>query len=112
MKTETKKRLNAGEKRMVARMDEIKTLLAEFGAVLHGYTGSPYGRQGLGWESLTAYLSDPKKQFFMGTAGAGYWGEPIALNGYEWAWLEPLLIELQQKRKQLAEIESGLQRVE
>lgn len=96
MKTKAKKRsarVNASDRRTVARMTQIKRLLAYFGLELHGYTGNGMP------ERLTAYIiKEPRAGFFVGQEGGGYWGEPIAFNMYEWRWLEPLLIELKKKR--------------
>lgn len=62
------------EREIVARMTEIRELLAEFGLVLSGYD-----------PGITAYIrSEPNAQ------GGGWAREPISLDHSEWKWIEPL----------------------
>jgi len=65
---------------LLNRMDELRSLLKEFGAVLSGFD-----------PGISACLPGQK--------GNGYWGETLNFNGVEWTWLEPLLIELRNYRK-------------
>lgn len=68
-------------KELIAERDELRPLLAEFGATL------------CGWDpGVTAYL--PNK-----VRGDGWMGESLTFDGNEWAWLKPLLIELREARK-------------
>lgn len=71
---------------LLARMKDIRELLAEFNAVLHGYD-----------PGVTANIAG-KPLSFPGI-GAGYWGEHLAFDATEWLWLEPLLKELRDHRK-------------
>lgn len=66
---------------IVARMDELRDLLKEFGASLGGYD-----------PGVTAYLPNKHR-------GVGYMGESLDFNHTEWAWLEPLLVELRGLRR-------------
>lgn len=74
------------DKKLVARMKEIRDLIAEFGLTLHGYD-----------PGITASLKDNPK-----LRGDGWGGEAITFNGTEWKWLEPLLQELHVRRKNQA----------
>ena len=76
-------KLSAEDKKMVARMKEIRELIAEFGLTLSGYD-----------PGITALLKgNPRLR------GDGWGGEPITFDGTEWKWLEPLLVELRMHRK-------------
>lgn len=77
--TRTKKEAD----RIVARMDFLRALLSEFGASLSGYQ-----------PGVTAYLKDQR------FSGGGYMGEALDFNYSEWEWLEPLLVELRDFRRQ------------
>jgi hypothetical protein len=68
--------------KIITRMKEIKELLSEFGLRLSGFD-----------PGVSATFEDKTVR------GDGYFGEPIQFNGTEWAWLEPLLIELRDHRK-------------
>ncbi len=63
--------MTATDRETVARMDYLRELLKEFGATLRGY--------------------DP------GIA-AIHNGTRLDFEGAEWAWLEPLLVELRERR--------------
>lgn len=69
-------KLTKEDKALIARMGFLRELLKEFGATLAGYD-----------PGVTAFLPD-------GRRGNGYMGESLAFDGNEWAWLEPLLLEL------------------
>ena len=70
---------------IIKRMEFLRDLLKEFGAVLSGYD-----------PGVTAYLPNHPR-------GEGYMGESLDFNKCEWRWLEPLLIELRQVRLAAAE---------
>lgn len=76
-------RLSAEDKKIVARMKEIRELIAEFGLVLGGYD-----------PGITASLKAKPEQ-----RGRGYFGEAVSFCDTEWGWLEPLLKELLALRK-------------
>jgi len=86
-----KKRLSASAKRAkekreenkrIAKMaDELRDLLAEFGAHLSGFD-----------PGVSAYLPGEAR-------GVGYCGENLDFNYSEWKWLKPLLEELRDARK-------------
>lgn len=64
------------------RMKEIRELLDSFGLVLAGYD-----------PGVTAHIrSEPAAR------GQGWGGEPINFDCHEWRWLEPLLVELRERR--------------
>ena len=76
-------------------MSEIRELLAEFGIHLAGYD-----------PGVTAMI--PGKAIAGPGAGAGYFGEHLAFDATEWAWLEPLLKELRAyRRKERLEDQDG-----
>ena len=70
-----------GDKALLARMKELRELLSEFGATLCGYN-----------PGVTAFLPNNIR-------GEGWMGESLSFDGIEWAWLEPLLKELRDRRK-------------
>lgn len=76
-------KLSAEDKKLVARMKEIRELIAEFGLTLSGYD-----------PGISAILKDQPR-----LRGDGWGGEPITFDGTEWKWLEPLLQELRILRK-------------
>lgn len=76
-------KITAEDRKLVARMKEIRDLIAEFGLVLYGHD-----------PGITATIKDKP-----GLRGDGWAGEPIAFDGVEWGWLEPLLVELRRRRK-------------
>lgn len=83
-------KLSVEDKKLVARMKEIRELISEFGLTLYGH--------GAG---ITAHLkNDPKLR------GDGWGGESITFNGIEWKWLEPLLKELQALRRLAKPVDS------
>jgi hypothetical protein len=75
--------MTAEDRKLVARMKEIRELIAEFGLVLYGHD-----------PGITATLKDKP-----GLRGDGWGGESITFDGIEWAWLEPLLVELREHRR-------------
>jgi hypothetical protein len=77
------------DKAIVARMKEIRDLLVEFGAQLVGYD-----------PGVTADIVGRRLE--RSGCGAGWAGEHMAFDGTEWAWLEPLLKELQACRKNVS----------
>lgn len=78
--------MTAEDRKLLARMKEIRELIAEFGLTLSGYD-----------PGITAILkANPK------LCGDGWGGEPITFDGTEWKWLEPLLQELHVRRKNQA----------
>jgi hypothetical protein len=76
-------RMTAEDKKLVARMKEIRELIAEFGLTLRGYD-----------PGVTASLKENPA-----LRGRGYWGEAISFDSNEWKWLEPLLKELSMYRR-------------
>lgn len=68
---------------IVARMDFLRDLLKEFGASLYGYD-----------PGVSAVLPNPDRP--------GYAGTMLDFERGEWAWLEPLLVELREKRERNA----------
>lgn len=75
-------RMTAEDKKLVARMKEIRELIKEFGLSLCGYD-----------PGISAYV-DARPDL-----KASAWNGPFKLDDVEWAWLEPLLKELQEYRK-------------
>lgn len=75
-------RMTAEDKALLARMKDLRELLAEFGLRLSGYD-----------PGVTALINDKP-----GLRGDGWGGEPITFDSVEWKWLEPLLVELRQLR--------------
>lgn len=75
--------MSVEDRKLVARMKEIRELIAEFGLILGGYD-----------PGITASLKGKPEP-----RGRGYLGEAISFDGKEWAWLEPLLQELKVRRK-------------
>jgi hypothetical protein len=74
-------------KRIGERAKHLRELLLEFGAVLCGFD-----------PGVTADIKGMPRGF--PGCGGGYWGEHLAFDGVAWRWLEPLLIELRNLRKQ------------
>lgn len=72
------------DKALAERMMFLRELFKEFGAQLSGYD-----------PGVTAYLPGRPR-------GRGYMGEQLAFEDMEWAWLEPLLVELRELRKKAA----------
>ena len=72
------------DRALCLRMKFIRELLSEFGAKLSGYD-----------PGVTAYLDGKCR-------GDGYFGEHLSFDSKEWAWLEPLLVELRERRKACA----------
>ena len=60
----------------MARMTELRELLAEFGLSLRAYDPGVSASQKIGTKDLS-----------------------LDFDGVEWAWLEPLLVELRDRRK-------------
>lgn len=74
------------DRKLLARMKEIRELIAEFGLILRGYD-----------PGISASVkANP------GLRGRGYWGEAVSFDNNEWKWLEPLLNELRDYRRQKA----------
>jgi hypothetical protein len=72
----------AENKRLIQERDHLRGLLAEFGLTL------------IGWgNGVTASVKDQPN--LRGHA----WGGPINFDHTEWKWLEPLLVELRDRRK-------------
>lgn len=86
-KTTARKRVSAEDRALLKRMKEIRELLAEFGIHLAGHD-----------PGVTAII--PEKAIAGPGVGAGYFGEHLAFDDTEWAWLEPLLKELRAYRRQ------------
>lgn len=76
---------SAEDKKLCARMKEIRDLIKEFGLTLVGYdpgiSAAVDAKPKLAWDR---------------------WSGPIRLNQNEWEWLEPLLQELRMRRKQVS----------
>lgn len=77
--------MTAADKALVARMKEIRELIKEFGLTLCGYD-----------PGISAYVDSRPKLI------PSSWNGPFKLDDIEWAWLEPLLVELRMRRKQTA----------
>lgn len=73
----------ADDKRICARMAEIRDLIKEFGLTLYG--ADP---------GITAFVDDRPN-----LKGGGRWSGPFKLEDVEWTWLEPLLKELRDRRR-------------
>lgn len=71
------------DRKLLARMAEIRELISQFGLTLSGYD-----------PGITASLTEKPEQ-----RGRGYWGEAISFEDAEWKWLEPLLKELSLLRR-------------
>lgn len=71
-------KLSAEDRKLVARMKEIRELISEFGLTLSGYD-----------PGITAMLKERPA-----LRGDGWGGEAITFDDPEWKWLEPLLKEL------------------
>ncbi|RJQ25050.1 hypothetical protein C4577_06605 [Candidatus Parcubacteria bacterium] len=67
--------MTKAERAIVKRMEEIRELLKEFDAILYGY--------------------DPGVSFFIKNCNS----ESLHLDKHHWEWLEPLLKELREHRK-------------
>lgn len=78
--------MTAEDRKLVARMKEIRELIAEFGLTLRGFD-----------PGVTASFKDNPA-----IRGRGYWGEAVSFDTNEWKWLEPLLKELLEYRKEKA----------
>lgn len=76
----------AETKRILAEAEELKTLLAEFGANLSGFGNG-----------VSANL--PGVFPVLGTDGSGYFGEALNFSHTAWKWLKPLLVELKARRE-------------
>lgn len=75
-------RITAEDKKLLARMKEIRELIKEFGLTLCGYD-----------PGISAYVdSRPELR-------PSAWNGPFKLDDVEWAWLEPLLKELREYRQ-------------
>jgi hypothetical protein len=70
------------DKRICARMKEIRELIKEFGLTLYGFD-----------PGISAYV-DARPEL-----RSSAWNGPFKLDDVEWAWLEPLLKELSARRK-------------
>jgi len=68
-------------KKICNRATFLRELLKEFGAVLCGFDP--------GASAMVKGVSGK---------GDGYWGEQLSFDGLEWKWLEPLLVELRERR--------------
>jgi len=88
--------MTAEDLKLVARMKEIRELIAEFGLVLYGHD-----------PGITATLKDNP-----GLRGDGWGGEPITFEAIEWKWLEPILVELRRRRQEAQGADAVHQRVE
>lgn len=73
--------MTKADKELLKRMSFLRDLLKDLGANLSGYD-----------PGVSDYLPD-------GLRGEGYWGESLSFDGNEWKWLEPLLVELRDRRK-------------
>jgi hypothetical protein len=74
--------MTAEDRKLVARMKEIRELIKEFGLTLCGYD-----------PGISAYV-DARPNL-----KASAWNGPFKLGEVEWAWLEPLLQELKILRR-------------
>ena len=79
-------RSRAETKRIIDRADFLRSLLSEFGAALSGF------------DPGVAFNVSGERPGFPGMDAGGYFGEHVQLNAVGWAWLEPLLVELREKR--------------
>ena len=75
------KRIKRETEAIIKRADFLRSLLKEFGARLGGFD-----------PGVTAFLPE-------GGMRVGYAGEHLDFTHTEWKWLEPILIELREKRK-------------
>lgn len=77
----------AEAKKIRARAKDLRELFAEFGAHLSGF--DPGATAFLVREPVVAYGQ-----------GSGCFGEHLSFNSPQWGWLEPLLKELREYRRQ------------
>lgn len=75
------RKMSAEDRKLVARMKEIRELIKEFGLTLCGYD-----------PGISAYV-DARPELRPST-----WNGPFKLDDVEWVWLEPLLKELRDYR--------------
>ncbi len=75
-------RQTQADKELCARMTEIRELVKEFGLTLCGFD-----------PGISAYV-DGRPDLRPST-----WNGPFKLDDVEWAWLEPLLVELRSRRQ-------------
>jgi hypothetical protein len=81
-----RERVSKADRAIIARAAHLRSLLAEFGVTLAGFD-----------PGVTANIIG-KPAGSPGMRGAGFWGEHLSFSAREWGWLEPLLIELRERR--------------